>query len=276
MAVANDLASLVEAVCKPNPNINDHRTLLTAIIDQLTALNQSTGVSPITPTSGSQKAAGTPPPPATAAAAGANGTITLNIQNPSLPANATVYHEVSYSTVKNFSQNVTTLPKTAQTSVVIPNPGQSLFIRYRSSFDGQHWNSHQLVQQSAVESGLQSSAATSNAIPLNQTNYATVVAQGSVGGAPTIQVHGVGGPYNGYTRVKGLQQFSRPSATIINASYQSTAFVAFDGKKYQVANSLPGTFPDSWEPVGVADVNGTPGGGGPTGNNGGRLTAVAA
>lgn len=274
MPASNDIPALIESVCKPHADVNDMRTLLLAFYAQHNVHNQSNGTNWLSPTSSTQKAAGLPPPAATASAQGANGAYTLNIQNPDLAVNKTIYHEVSYSPVKNFSQDVTTLPKTAQTSVVIPNPGQSLFIRYRSSFDGQHWNSHQLVQQSAVESGLQSSAATSNAIPLNQTNYATVVAQGSVGGAPTIQVHGVGGPYNGYTRVKGLQQFSRPSATIINASYQSTAFVAFDGKKYQVANSLPGTFPDSWEPVGVADVNGTPGGGGATGSNGGRLTAV--
>jgi hypothetical protein len=244
------------------------------MIDQLTALNQSAGISPVHPTSSTQAAAGTPPPLASAAAAGANGTIALSITNPSLPANATVYHEVSYSTVKNFSQNVTTLPKTAQTSVVIPAPGQTPFIRYRSSFDGVHWNSHQFVQNTAVEAGLQSSAATSNAVVLNQSNYATVVGQPSSGGIPTIQVYGPSGPYHGYTRVKGTVQSSRPSATLINEDYQADTFVAWDGEKYQTGSSLPSTFNDDWEPVGVAAVNGAPGGGGATGGNPGRLTNV--
>lgn len=274
MAVSNDLPSLIESVCKPNSNIQDHRTLLEAIVSQLGALNQSAGISPVAPTSGTQKQAGLAPPLASAMAAGANGAITLAITNPSMASNATVYHEVSYSTVKNFSQNVTTLPKTAQTSVNIPAPGQSPFIRYRSSFDGVHWNSHQLIQNSAVDAGLQTSAATSNGVVLNQSNYATVVGQPSTGGIPSIQIYGPTGPYNGYTRVKGTVQASRPSATIINSNYQSDSYVAWDGKQYQVGSSLPDTFNDTWEPVGVAAVNGTPGGGGSAGGNGGRLTAV--
>lgn len=274
MAVANDLPSLVESVCKPQPDVNDHRVLLNSILEEISGINTSIGRAPLYPTSSTQAAASLPPPLATATAQGANGTIALSIQNPLLAANATIYHEVSYSTTKNFSQNVTTLPKTAQTSVVIPAPGQAPFVRYRSSFDGVHWNSHQFVQNSAVEAGLQSSAATSNALVLNQSNYATVVGNASAGGIPSVQVYGPSGPYNGYTRVKGTQQSSRPSATIINAGYQSDSFVAWDGKKFQLGNTLPQTFNDDWEPVGQALVNGQPGGGGATGGNGGRLTAV--
>jgi hypothetical protein len=269
-----DIRSLIEAVCKPHSNVNDQRVLYEAFMNQLELHNQSTGTAWLNPTSSTQKASTVPPPLASAAAVGANGAYQVNIANPSQAANATIYHEISYSPVKNFSQGVTTLPHSAQTSVVVPTPGTSGFIRFRSSYDKVHWNSYQLVQNTAVDAGLQSSGATEPAVVLNQSNYATVTAEGSVGGAPTIKVFGPAGPYNGYVAIKGSVQSKRPSATIINGTYQQTAVVAWDGRRFQVGSSLPEVFPDSWEPVGQAVVNGAPGGGGPTGGNGARLTAI--
>ena len=183
-----DIRSLIEAVCKPHSNVNDQRVLYEAFMNQLELHNQSTGTAWLNPTSSTQKASTVPPPLASAAAVGANGAYQVNIANPSQAANATIYHEISYSPVKNFSQGVTTLPHSAQTSVVVPTPGTSGFIRFRSSYDKVHWNSYQLVQNTAVDAGLQSSAATEPAVVLNQSNYATVTAEGSVGGAPTIKV----------------------------------------------------------------------------------------
>ena len=271
MPASNDIPALIESVCKPHADVNDMRTLLLAFYAQHNVHNQSNGTNWLSPTSSTQKAAGLPPPAATASAQGANGAYTLNIQNPDLAVNKTIYHEVSYSPVKNFSQDVTTLPHTAQTSIAVPTPGTSSFLRIRSSYDRVHWNQHQLIQNTAVDAGLQSSEASANAMVLNQSNYATVTAEGSVGGAPVIRIAGPGGPYSGYVAIKGTVQSKRPSATIVNGTYQQTAFVAFDGKRFQVGSSLPQTFPDSWEPVAQVVVNGTPGGGGPTGANPGRL-----
>jgi hypothetical protein len=270
--MAVDLSALIEsAVVRGNQN--DHRELLEAIVNQLSAIGGAVGVSPLTPTSSVQKSATTPPPAATATATGANGITTIQVTNPTLATNSTIYHEISYSPVKNFSQNVTTLPPTAQTQITIPNPGQSPFIRIRSSFNKNDWNSHQLIQNTAVDAGLQSSAASEPATVLNNWNYANVVG-GGVGGTSTIQVYGPNGPYSGYTAGRGSTQVSRPSATILNTSYKQNQIVAFDGKQFQVASILPGALKDSWEPVGQAGTQAAPGGGGNMGGNGCRLTAI--
>jgi len=268
----SDVRSLIESAVGGDKE--DLRRLLLQFNDQLTLHNQVTGTNWVDPTSGVQKASTTPPPPATAVAAGANGTISLQITNPAQAAKATIYHEVSYSTVKNFSQNVTTLPVSPNNTVAIPAPGQAPFVRLRSSYDGATWNTHQLVQQTVVDAGLQSSAASSPAMVLNQSNYATVTGQGAPGEVPVIQVYGPNGPYSGYTAVKGTKQSSRPSATILNSNYQQSQFVAWDGKRFQIGTTLPQVLNDSWEPVGQALVNGAPGGGGTLGGNGSRLTAI--
>jgi hypothetical protein len=270
----SDVYALIESVCKPKPNINDLRDLLLTFARQHELHNNVTGTNWLNPTSASQKASNTPPPAASAIVSGANGAYTVHVTNPNQASNATIYHEVSYAPVKNFSQAVTTLPHTNQTAIAVPTPGTVSFLRIRSSYDRVHWNQHQLIQNTASDAGLQSSAASANAMVLNQSNYATVTAEGSVGGAPTISIHGPAGPYNGYVAVKGTVQSTRPSATIVNGTYQETAIVAWDGKQFQVGSALPHVFPDSWEPVGLATVNGAPGGGGAVGSNGGRLTAI--
>ena len=267
----SDVRSLIESACKGN--VNDLRTLLLQFNDQFDLHNQATGTNWVDPTSGKQQPSTTPPPAASAAAKGANGNITVQITNPSQAAKATIYHEVSYSTVKNFSQNVTTLPVSAATSVNIPAPGQAPFMRIRSSYDGHTWNSHQLIQNTAVDAGLQTSAASSPAMVLNQSNFATVATEGTSGAIPIIRVYGPNGPYSGYTRVVGTKQLSRPSATILNSNFNVSQLVAFDGRRFHLSTTLPGIFNDSWEPVGEADVGGGSGGGGNFGGNGGRLTS---
>lgn len=268
----SDNKSLIESAIGGSKE--DLRTLLQQYNSQLTLLHGVTGTAPPNPTSGAQKAVTTPPPAATATASGANGTISVQITNPSQAAKSTIYHEVSYSTVKNFSQNVTTLPPSPAGSVLIPAPGQAPFIRVRSSYDGSTWNSHQLVQQSAVAAGLQTSAASEPATSLNNWNYATVIGQGQPGQIPLVQVYGPNGPYSGYTAGRGTAQVSRPSATILNTDFATDQVVAFDGKRFQISPQLPGVMNDSWEPVGLAQSDGTPGGGGTAGGNGGRLTAI--
>lgn len=269
--MAVDPQSLIESAIGGSKE--DLRTLLQYLASNQTLLHQATGTSPLDPTTGEQSPSTTPPPAAAATAQGANGAITLHIQNPAQSVKATIYHEVSYSTVKNFSQNVTTLPVTSQGSVVIPAPGQAPFIQIRSSYDGKTWNSHKLVQNSSVDAGLMTSAAIEPASVLNQSNFATVRAEAPGGPAPTIRVFGPNGPYSGYVAVRGAAQYRRPSATILNADYSSSQIVAYDGKEFHLSSTLPGAFKDSWEPVGLA-AQGVDGGGGVLGGNGGRLTAI--
>jgi hypothetical protein len=198
----------------------------------------------------------------------------LQITNPNQASKATIYHEVSYSAVKNFSQGVTTLPVSANNTVSIPEPGQALFVRIRSSYDGSTWNTHQLVQQTAVNAGLQSSAASEPATALNNWNYANVVGSGAPGQIPLIQIYGSNGPYSGYTAGRGSTQVKRPSATILNVNYTQNQIVAYDGKQFHISTTLPSAMNDSWEPVGQAIVNGPVGGGGVAGGNGARMTAI--
>ena len=267
-----EIRSMIESAV--GGNREDMRNLLLQFMNEHVQTHQVTGTNWVSPTSGPLPSSTTPPPPATAEAQGANGVISLQITNPAQAAKATIYHEVSYSNVKNFSQGVTTLPVSANNTVSIPAPGQAPFVRIRSSYDGSTWNTHQLVQQTAVQAGLQSSAACEPGTVLNNWNYANVVGQGAPGQVPLIQVYGPNGPYHGYTAGRGTTQVSRPSATILNTDYTENQIVAFDGKRFQISPVLPGVLKDSWEPVGLAQVNGAPGGGGIKGGNGARLTAI--
>jgi len=267
-----EIRSMIESAV--GGNREDLRNLLLQFMNEHVQAHQVTGTNWVSPTSGTLPSSTTPPPAATAAAQGANGVISLQITNPTQAAKATIYHEVSYSPVKNFSQGVTTLPVSANNTVSIPAPGQAPFVRIRSSYDGSTWNTHQLIQQTAVQAGLQSSAACEPGTVLNNWNYANVVGQGAPGQVPLIQVYGPNGPYHGYTAGRGTTQVSRPSATILNTDYSENQIVAFDGKRFQISPVLPGVLKDSWEPVGLAQVNGTPGGGGIKGGNGARLTAI--
>lgn len=256
MADFNSLIESAAAALPEGQSREDFRTLFQQLVAQDQTMGTAIGVSQLYPTSGTQKAGSTPPPAATVSATGANGNISVGITNPVLPVNSNIWHEVSYSTVKNFSTGVTTMPPTLSTSIAIPAPGQQLFVRVRSSFNQKNWNSYQLAQNSAVDAGLQTSTATENNVVLNQSNFATVdsIANGS---SAAVRVFGTSGPYNSYVAVKGIQQNTRPSATIINVEYDSTQIVAHDGDKFQVQPILPGVFPDSWEPVGQVAVVGS-------------------
>ena len=268
----SDTRSLIESAVGGSKE--DLRRLLLAFNDQFELHNQATATAWLNPTSSKQKPSTTPPPAASAVAQGANGTIAVQITNPSQAAKATLYHEVSYSPVKNFSQGVTTLPPSPAGLVTIPAPGQAPFVRIRSSYDGSTWNQHQLIQQTAVKAGLQSSAASEPGTVLNNWNYANVSGQGAGGQIPLIQVYGPAGPYSGYVAGRGTVQVRRPSATILNVNFDQSQIVAFDGKQFQISPTLAPALHDSWEPVGQAIVNGPPGGGGISGGNGARMTAI--
>jgi len=267
-----DIRSMIESAVDGSKE--DMRNLLLQFMNQHILTQQVTGTSWVTPTSSTQKPSTTPPPRASVVAQGANGVISLQITNPAQAAKATIYHRISYSPVKNLSQNVTVLPTSAATTVNIPAPGQTHFIQVESSYDGVTWNTPHLVQQKAVNAGLQSSAASEPATALNNWNFANVVGKGSSGQIPVIQVYGPNGPYSGYTAGRGSTQVKRPSATILNTDFTQNQIVAFDGSRFHISPTLPPILNDSWEPVGQAIANGPVGGGGINGGNGARLTAI--
>jgi hypothetical protein len=237
MTVTPDILSRIQSAARGN---EDLRLVLTSFL----GTNQASGANP------KNLAA---PPLASFSVAAANGLYTYQITNPSNAGTAPIYHEVSYSPVKNFSQGVITLPVTTATGGTIASPGASLFFRLRSSRDSSTWNSYQLAQQAAANSGLVSSSAMVNNSPLNQSNFANVDSIAN-GGSAAVRIYGVAGPYHSYVQQKGPAQFIRPSGTIANVTYGSTKVVAFDGEKFRVSPILPGVFHDDWEPVGIVSV----------------------
>lgn len=204
----------------------------------------------------------------------ANGVATVQINNPKDAPPGPIYHEVSYSPLVSFTKNVTTLPPTTSTSVTIPQSGVSAFYRLRSSFDQKTWTDYKLSSTSAIDAGLVSSAAVEPGTAFNQTNFASVVGQTS-GAADIVTVSGTGGNFSNYTAVKGSVQSVRPSATLVGSDLGDSQFVGYDGSQFHLLSTLAEVLPDNLEPVGyVAFNSGNPGGGGPKGGNGGRLTAV--
>jgi hypothetical protein len=175
------------------------------------------------------------------------------VQNQNSP-NSTLYHEISSSPVADFSNGVTVYPITSNTHTNISLPGETLYWRLRSSYDGATWNSYQ-VQDAAVYSGLVGSDITTPNVPLNQTNFATVDSV-AAGGTASVRVYGPGGVGTGYTRQVGAHTSPRPSGTILGMTYGTDQFVAYDGTQFQVQNTLAGVLPDTWEPVGKVSIIG--------------------
>jgi hypothetical protein len=242
-----------------NGNVEAMRTLLNAMAAQHLATCQAIGIPLLEPTSGGKAPAPViaPPPPATLNVTGANGAHNITIANPPQTIPATIYHQLSYSPNPNYS-GAQTLPPSPSTSLSVPMPGTTLSWRIRSSYDQVHWNAYAPAQGNApVDAGLQSSAATSNATALNQTNYATVdsIAAGSTA---NVRVYGSAGPQTQWIGVKGGVETVFPSATIINQTKGTKPYVAFDGEQFLVEPTLPQVFGDDVTPVGQV---GTPQGG---------------
>jgi len=235
------------------------RTLLNAVSSQIAALAQGTGVQLLEPTSGGQpQTPGVQPPAqATLQVTGANGAYNLAITNPASTIASTIYHEVSYSAAANFA-SPTTLPVTPSTSLPVSLPGTTYYWRIRSSYDQVHFNAYSPAAggNPAVSSGLQSSAATSNATVLNQTNYATVDSQANSMGSANVRVFGEAGPGFMYPAVKGSTESILPSATIVDVPLSSNQVVAYDGSAYQVQPTLPQVMADGLTPTGSVSVVG--------------------
>lgn len=252
-----DMYSLVDSAV--SGSAENMRTLFETLIDNVSMLGNATGNNFLAPTSGKQAAAIQPPSPGSISVSGANGSFSYQITPAAQSISATIYQQVAYSPVKNFGGQVTTLPVSTATSGNIPAPGQTVFVRFRSSYDQQNWNAW-TVGTAAVSSGLQSSAAQDNNTVLNQSNYLYVDSQ-SAGGAANVRVYGAAGPYNSGIAVKGAVESIAPSATIVNVAQDSSQFVSYTGEMYRVTPQLPGTFPDTDTPIGKVAVVG---GGSPT------------
>lgn len=248
------MPSLIESVAAGN---EDMRNLLYAFYNQDTLLNKATGNSQVDPSTGAQQPKTAPPIAGSIAVSGANGTYQVSITNAAQGGvNAAIYNEICYSPIKSFGQSVTVLPASTATTVTVPNPGQTLFFRFRASFDRQNWNSYTLAATTPISSNLQSSAASENNTPLNQSNFMYVDSI-DAGATADVRVYGAAGPYNGGITVKGGVETPAPSATIVNAAHGSTQIVAYDGDDFQIASTLPGVFADDWTPIGQVSVVGS-------------------
>lgn len=251
---------------------DEFRSLMSDIvIANLTAL--SPGGNLIQP-GGTKSGASAPPSGVSHSVSAANGVATVQITNPSDAPPGPIYHEVSYSPLVSFTKNVTTLEPTTATSVTIPQSGVSAYYRLRSSFDKKTWTDYKLSSTQLIDAGKVGSSGVEPGAAFNQTNFASVVGQTS-GAVDVVTINGTGGPFSTYTAVKGSTQSVRPSATLVGSNLGEHQFVGYDGSQFHLLSTLAGVFPDNLEPVGYVQLDsGNPGGGGATGGNGGRMTAV--
>lgn len=233
----------------------DLRNTLLEVYNQFDLLNKASGTNFLSPVNAQQQPAGVAPGQAALSVSGANGVFTGQITPAAQSVNKVLYHQVSFSPVSNFTSGVVTLPTTSSTSFTYPSPGGSGYWRLRSSFDQKNWNNY-TFQGGSVSAGLQSSSASANNVPLNQTNYATVDSQDNGGGSANVRVFGAAGPGTMYPAVKGGAEKILPSATIINVPFGSNPVVAYDGASYMVRPTLPQVFSDEMTPTGSVSVVG--------------------
>jgi hypothetical protein len=236
-------------------NKNDLRTLLQQLSQNDTQIQGALGIA--SSTSNANVAA---PPQGSLSVTGANGVFTGTITPPKLTTPATLYHRVSYSTVKGFTSNVTVMQSTTATGFTVNLPGQALFFRLESSFNNMVFNQPVLAAQNAVSSGLVSSAATSAGGAFNQTNLGVVTSE-AVGATAAVQVQGAAGPLTSMPVLKGGTQSTLPGATIIGVEPRSNQFVGSistpSGPDYILRPTLGSLLDDGVTPIGKVSVVGT-------------------
>jgi hypothetical protein len=251
--VQADAMARIENVARtlPPKGADEFRILMRdVVLANLTAL--SPGGNLIQP-GGPQPNASAPPVGVTHSTTGANGVLTVAINNPPAAKSTPIYHEISYSPIISFTQNVTTLPPTTSTNVTIPASGLAPYVRLRSSFDQKSWSPYQLSATTPIDAGLVESSALAPGATFNQTNFAQVnsaVSNGVVG----VSVSGVAGSLTPYTAVKGDTEFLRPSATIVGVEPSTDQFVGWDGSQFQLKPTLAGVLLNNLEPVGRVSV----------------------
>lgn len=248
----------INAATKGNTALREQ---LGGIHRALQQLYQQTGSAPLQKVDATANKFSAPPAPPQLSVTGANGAFAITITLPqqaggsSTPQNASnsqIYQEVSSSTVGNFASNVVAQPITTATSLMIANPGATLFWRVRSSYDQTMWSAY-VTQPGSVSAGLQTSNATQPNLSLNQSNFARIDSVGA-GGTATIRVYGPGGVGTSWPNITGTNSKVIPAGTIVGITYGTTKFVAWDGSKYQVVPTLTQAFPDGWLPVGSVSV----------------------
>jgi hypothetical protein len=273
--------ALVESVARmlPPSARDDFRNLVNEIIlANLTALSPGGNLIQI---GGPQQGSSAPPVGVTHIVTGANGVATVTISNPEVVNGHTtpIWHEISYSPLKSFTSEVTTLPSTTQLSVTLAQSGVSAFYRLRSSFDKKTWTPYQFPASgpNPVDAGLVEATALTQGATFNQSNFALVQPY-APGGNPSIAISSPSGNLTPYTAQRGSTQYRRPSATLVGLAAPVEYFIGFDGEQFFAKPSLAAVLDDDLEPVGavttVGSGSGTAGGGGATGGNGARLTAV--
>jgi hypothetical protein len=258
---SNPLQYQIESVAKQLPAgaQEDFRQLAQALVNNVQKANP--GGQFIAP-GGAKTNSGTPPTGVGFAVAGANGAFQASITNPTGPTaqGQSLWHEISFSPLKSFTGNPspTVLPPTQATSVTIPAPGETHFLRVRSSYDLTNWSPYQLASTSPISAGLVSSAATESAAAFNQTNLG-VVNSTAVGSTAVVTVAGAAAALSSVPTVKGTAQSVTPAATIIGADPGSTQYVGYDqnSKEYVMGDTLPDVFDDSITPIGKVSVVGT-------------------
>lgn len=245
--------TLVESVARhlPPSASEDFRLLMkTVILANLTSLSPGGNLLQI----GGPSAGGSNAPVGVShSVIGANGQYSVSISNPSSPQGNQIFHEVSYSPLKSFTQNPTTMPATTATNIQIPSPGTSFYFRIRSSFDKKTWSNYQSASSSPISAGLVGADATSAGGAFNQTNFAEVNSQAS-GATAAVTISGTGGLLTSYTAVKGDTQQVRPSATIVGVPASSEQFVGWDGDTFTLKPTLAAVLSDHLEPVGKVSV----------------------
>jgi len=256
----NQLQVLTESICRSldlgqMPDTEDFRQLMNQVQSGITAALPGGQW----PTAGGTKATGqTYPSGVGFSVTGSNGSFTASMTNSTAKASGTqgqtVWYQIRYSPLSSFTANVTTMPATTATSVVINAPGETLFFQLRSSFDQVNWSPWQMASSTAISSGLVSSAATSNAGALNQTNYG-VVTSVAVGSSAEVQIQGANGPYTSMVAQKGPVQTALPGATIVGVTPGSNLFVGWDGSKYVLRATLADVLgDDDFTPIGKVSV----------------------
>jgi len=116
--------------------------MMMGVYDEVDSLKQATGTNFLRPVNNSQQPASAPPPAPRFSVSGANGVFNWTVTPPTQSINKTLYYELSYSAVSNFTSGVTTQPATTATSGNIHSPGTTAYFRIRASYDQKNWSSY--------------------------------------------------------------------------------------------------------------------------------------
>lgn len=255
----NDFA-LIESIVNslPSPSQADARNFFQGLSSQIATLSKTTGV-----TQGQNSGNAAAPPQGSIAVSGANAAYTVTVTPPALSQPAVLWHRISYSPVKGFTSGVTAMQPTTATSATLNLPEGNYFFRLESSFNKQIWNQPVLASQSAIASGLVSSAATNAGGAFNQTNLGVVTSE-AVGASAVVKVQGAGGALTSMVALKGAAQTILPAATIVGATPGSNLFVGAQNSgpatDYVLRPTLGSLLEDGITPVGKVSVvgSGTP------------------